>query len=551
MLRRGVLRSWVRSPLFGLTGACLLAGPTDSRGQVVSRFVPVEQAPPPAAITPAMAVEPQEKPKPADPKSTESLPTPTKTAPATPTNGSLYRSERTAMPIDLVTALRLVNASNPMVGAAQARLREALARVDQAEVLILPDLSFGATYYRHDGQTQNQRGEVFPVSRSNLFGGGGPQLRLELSNAYFSPLVARQLSQAEAARVQAISNDIQLDVALTYLELVQAYALAVINRDILAKSEEILRVARGGAEAGISRSASDVNRAATEVNLRRQEGIVLRARVAAASARLARLLLLEPTVDLYPADPAVVPVTLVSPKWSIEELVQLGYQTRPELAANRFARDAAEIRVRQARISPLIPRVQFDYLGGVFGGGRNDKLNDFDGRGDLTVQAYWELKNLGFGNRAQVRERRAVADQTIYRLLEVQAQVGAEIAEAAKSASVRYESLAPSREAVKEASEMYRKLQDISFQMVGPGGRDQFAALEPITAVQALNQARVQYLTQVIEFNRAQFRLHAALGRPAECALPESTPVPLDVPLLPSGADKDQKTTPQKEPKLN
>lgn len=545
------LQSW----LSVLTGVGFLAQSGEAAAQVVSKFVPVS----PVASTPTPIV-PNPPAVPATtlisfstneplPKAPEPLPTPKRDSFASngssvPASAPLYRSERTPMPIDLVTALRLVNASNPMVAAAQARYREALARVDQAQVLLLPDLSFGASYYRHDGQTQNQRGEVFTVSRSNLFLGAGPQLRVELSNALFAPLVARQLSQAEAARVQAISNDIQLDVALTYLELVQAHALMAINRDILAKSEQILKSAEGGAETGLSKTAADVNRAATEVNLRRQEGIVLKARVAAVSARLARLLLLEPTVDLYPADSVVAPVTLVSSKWSLEDLVQLGYQSRPELAANRFALDAAETRVRQAKVAPLVPRVQFDYLGGGFGGGMNDKVANFDWRGDMNLQAYWDLKNLGFGNRAQIRERRAVADQTVYRLLEVQAQVAAEITEAAKTASARYESLAPSQEAVKQAGEMYRKLQESSFQMIGSGGKGQFDALEPITAVQALNQARVQYLTQVIEFNRAQFRLHAALGRPAECALPESSPVPLEIPPVP-GSEPEKKALPK------
>ena len=59
-----------------------------------------------------------------------------------------------------------------------------------------------------------------------------------------------------------------------------------------------------------------------------------------------------------------------------------------------------------------------------------------------------------------------------------------------------------------------------------------FEAVEILLAIQSLNQARQQYLTEVIEFNRAQFRLFAALGQAAECALP-ATVEPLALPVLP------------------
>ncbi|HJZ92798.1 MAG TPA: hypothetical protein VKE40_18130, partial [Gemmataceae bacterium] len=78
-----------------------------------------------------------------------------------------------AFPIDLPTALRLGNASSPTIAIALARVREALARVDQADALKLPTLSAGGIYLRHDGLDQNRRAELFRVSRQSVFAGGG------------------------------------------------------------------------------------------------------------------------------------------------------------------------------------------------------------------------------------------------------------------------------------------------------------------------------------------------------------------------------------------
>jgi hypothetical protein len=58
--------------------------------------------------------------------------------------------------------------------------------------------------------------------------------------------------------------------------------------------------------------------------------------------------------------------------------------------------------------------------------------------------------------------------------------------------------------------------------------------LAPLLAEQELRRARQQYLTQVIEFDRNQFRLYWALGQPPECSLPQSSAVPTETPVLPT-----------------
>ena len=73
-----------------------------------------------------------------------------------------------------------------------------------------------------------------------------------------------------------------------------------------------------------------------------------------------------------------------------------------------------------------------------------------------------------------------------------------------------------------DVREMFRKLSQTSFGMVGPRG--QFDALEPLLAVGSLNQSRLQHLSAIVEYNRAQFRLFTAIGQPAEAAPFKSRP---------------------------
>ena len=184
-------------------------------------------------------------------------------------------------------------------------------------------------------------------------------------------------------------------------------------------------------------------------------------------------------------------------------------------------------------MAPLLPRVQADFIGGGLSGGRGNDFSPLQSQYNAGVALVWNVEAFGLGNAAQVRGREAGYDAALYRLREVEALVASQVVEAAEMSGARYEALEPAQEAVRQALEMYRKFRDVSFAMVGPKGQLQFDALETLTAVQALNQARAQYLQQVVEFNRSQFRLYAAIGQPAVCGVDAAEPRPLAVPVVP------------------
>jgi len=423
------------------------------------------------------------------------------------------------LPIDLPTVIRLVDENSPAVGFARARVREAQARLESAEVLWLPNLTFGASYTRFDGQTQNQRGEVFGVSRGNLFASGGPALNLDIAEAYYRPLVERRLNAAEQLRARATTNNAELDAVSAYIDLVQVYALLEINAETLAKANEMLTAATNAKEAKLDRTAGDVQRAQAEVLGRHTERLDMEARVGVASARLSRLLLLQPTVKLVPTEAVIAPTTLIDPTQTLEELIAIAVASRPDLAAYREAIAVALARVRFQERGPLLPKLTVANQIGGFGGGLNGDLRDFNARNALNLQLYWELKNLGLGNRAEANQRRALVDQAQFQFSEAQARALAEIVEAGQVAAARYESLDLAERAVKEASDLYRISKESTLNVVD--AKNLFDALRPLQAIQVLNQARQNYLNAVLEFNRSQYRLFTALGQPPRHAQPD------------------------------
>jgi outer membrane protein TolC len=424
----------------------------------------------------------------------------------------------------------MVNVSSPTIAVARARVEASYYLLRKAETLWLPDLTTGPAYYRHDGEIQNSTGIVFPTNKSNFFEGGGAFVTWDTSSVYFGPLIARRLYQAQTAAAQAVTNDVQLEAVITYLDLVRVHAALAINADTLARAEEMLQLSQRAQKEGLGTPVV-VNRAQTEVNVRRVERIDLTGQAAVISAHLAQLLLLEPTVQLRPAEPPVFPVTLIPLDGPVGRLIALGLGNRPEMRESQALVGAAQARYQQARVTPFLPKLQVGYTSGVFGGGTDSTMANFEARGDGIAQAVWELHGLGLGDLAVARSRRSQVDEASFHVTEIQAQVAAEVVAAASQSITRLTGLAPAEDAVQQGIDMWASLIK-QIKNVGFPAR-QYNPLDVLIAEQQLDQARVLYLTQVIEYNKSQFRLYWAIGQPPLCALPQATAVSVERPVVP------------------
>jgi len=435
--------------------------------------------------------------------------------------------------INLPTALTLANASNPTIGLAQARMQEAYARWQQARVMWIPDLSGGPAYLRHDGLLQTSSGNVISTNKWNFFTGGQAQLAVDTSQALFGPLIARRLAQAETAAARTVQYQVQLDVANAYLDLLRAYAALAINREILSKTEGMWQRTLTADRAGLGKFTSDANRAKAAVDLRRQQRAVIETQIVAGAARLAQLLFIDPTADLHPADLTVLPIDLVPPDMPLRQMITTGLMNRPEMVQSRFLVGAASAQYRAARLSPLLPHLDVAYSSGLFGGGIDDSTIAWGGRGDATAQATWQLHNFGLGDLARVRAQRAVVNQANAHVFAIQAEIGQQVTTAAKSLRVIQRQLADDQDGVRQAEEMWTRLDLAEFGIVNVKIR-RLEILEPLTAIDQLEQARTAYLNDVIAYNRSEFQLYWAMGQPPICALPEARARPIETPVQPT-----------------
>jgi outer membrane protein TolC len=453
-------------------------------------------------------------------------------------------------PIDLAGALRLAGARDLDIAIARQQVLRAVAELQQARALWLPSLFLGPTWYRLDGQVQAIDGRVMTVGRSSLFlgalassanlypaappGSGYPPITglfsvLRFSDAIFLPMAARRVVAASEADLQAATNDAVLAASEAYFDLLRASGLLAIESEAAANARALSEITGSFMRSGEGLPA-DHHRILTELDRRRGNVEDAVGQLEVASAKLVQLLVLDPHRVLAPVEPAEMVFRLLPDEACLDDLIVQGLNQRPELASAQELVQATLLRLKQARLRPLVPSLAFSYSGGGFGGGRNAFFGDFGSRGDATVSLFWELQNLGFADRAIVRRSQAENQAAALTLLKVENQVAAEVVAAYKArvaAARRMKQAAPS---VAEGLKSLR-LNLLNIRL-GAGLQAATRPIEVLQPIQALAQARVDYLDSVLAYNRAQFRLYRALGNPPTL-FPQPThvsPSPLSAP---------------------
>jgi outer membrane protein TolC len=415
-----------------------------------------------------------------------------------------------------------------IVAAAQARVWIAEAALAQAKVLWLPDLNLGFDYIRHDGGGPDFNKGIMTAPSTNFFYAGaglwGNNLGIiQTTDAIYQPLVARQVLNAEHWGVQTAKNDALLRTADAYF-MVHQYrgsytgALYTVER----ARDVVNRIAT------LSRDlvpAFEVDRARNMLADLSQQSVQARQEWRVQSARLTRVLRLDPRAVLEPLEHDHTQITLIDPGRVLDDLMPIALANRPEVASRRALVEAAEWGIRREKARPLIPlasingfQTPFEMLqAGIFGLGPNSSLNQWRGRSDISLQPLWQLHNLGLGNLAMIKAQRGMESLATIDLFDAQDMVAEEVNQAlarVQSAAARVVQADRALRTgiitlngVVEGLEQTSRFGDVLELVTRPQ--------EAVYALQLLKTAFDEYYTTVAEYNRAQFELFHALGYPA------------------------------------
>jgi outer membrane protein TolC len=421
--------------------------------------------------------------------------------------------------IDLATALSLTAGNSPQVAFARARIDEALGQLDAADALCLPSIRFGANYNKHEGRIQDVAGEVIDTSRgsfyhgfgANAVGAGSPIVpgliaSFHMTDAIFQPRIAERTAAARQYASQAATNDALLTTALAYVELLRAAQDLALARQTRRDARELAGVTGDYARTGQGLE-SDWDRARTELALRINDQSRAAEALAVASARLAEAVRWDGAATLVPAEAGLVPIELVDPQTDRAVLVATALQQRPEVSENRQLVAETCERLQRERYAPLIPSVLLGVSYGGMGGGLGSNLDNYGDRFDADAVAYWEIRNLGLGERAARRTAQARIDQARAREVAELDRIAREVSEAHAQVVLRKQRIDIARQAVEAASSSYRR----NVERIRNG---QGLPIEVLQSLQALAGAREEYLRATADYNTAQFTLHRSLGWP-------------------------------------
>ncbi len=431
-------------------------------------------------------------------------------------------------PITLATALKLADARPLIVAAAQAKVWVAEGELTRAKVLWLPDLNIGFDYIRHDGGGPDFNKGIMTAPSTNFFYGGaglwGNQLGfIPTADAIYQPLAARQVLNSRHWEIQSAKNDALLETA-------DAYFMVHLYRGLYASM--LYTIERGHELVDrLERQSRDlvqrfeVDRARNMVADLQQQSVSARENWRVQSARLTKVLRLDPRAVVEPLEHDHLQISLIDPGRELDDLMSVALTNRPEIASRQALVRAAEVNVRLEKARPFIPMVSitgfqtpFEMLqGGIFGLGPNTSLNQWTGRADIGLQPLLQWQNLGLGNLALIKSQRGMESLAIIDLFEQQDRVAEEVNQAharLQSAAVRvYQAERALRTGIItlngtiEGLSHTTRFGDVLVLITRPQ--------EAVYALQLLMQAFEEYFTTVADYNRAQFELFHALGYPA------------------------------------
>ena len=262
------------------------------------------------------------------------------------------------------------------------------------------------------------------------------------------------------------------------------------------------------AEAGQGLRA-DADRAGVELSFRQIDIRRADEDIRVASVRLSRLLHADPAVTLEPVEPLLVPIEMVQLDASVSSMVSMGLLARPELAESKHLVRAAIERYDREKYAPFVPSVLLGMSYGGNGGGVGGDVENFGDRMDFDAAAWWEVRNLGHGERAARNLACSRVEQAKWQQVRTMDQVAAEVAEAYAEVSARREQISIAQSAITAADDSYRR----NSERIRDG---QGLPIEVLQSIQALDEARRQYVRIIADYNRSQFRLQRALGWPIE-----------------------------------
>jgi outer membrane protein len=428
--------------------------------------------------------------------------------------GEIKPMYREMMAIDLPTVLRVSQTKSIDIQLARQRVESSRGTYQGAVGAVFPVISGGAAFQHFGGANQNANGTLVQTSFNNILPSATVQWIVNPGRVVYDIIAARRRVEASEQQEQAAELETARAASVQYYDLALAQAQVGVAQQAVAAAEESLRLTHAKVNAGTGLRADEL-RAKAYLAARRQDLLLAVNSFYQASVALTLTLHLDSTVTLVPHAGEMSRAMLVRDDLSIERLLGIAVEHRPDLQAARTLLAAAKADRKSAMWSVFGPNLQAAYTYGGIATQVNGDTTGLHQQERGTVGAGLTVSPSAFGQTtvATANERTAALDVE-RRLDVVRAQVVA-----AQQTSVTNAALIPiAREQYESAEEALR----LARANLNAGT---MLLVDVLQTQDEFDNARLRYVQAVARYNQSQVNLLASLGVPnAPTATPATQP---------------------------
>jgi outer membrane protein TolC len=327
---------------------------------------------------------------------------------------------------------------------------------------------------------------------------------MDLGDAIYRSLAAKQLVKASDQALEAQQQDTILTAAKDYFDLAKAKGLVEVATTALKTWQDYEQQLHEAVVAGIAFKGDEL-RIQTQT---KQYQITLRQAVEqqrVAAVELARILHLDSRVELVPQDTGLTRLTLIEPQSSADALVDQALRFRPELKQSQALLSAARQIKNGALYGPLIPSLGAQAFGGGLGGGPDSGPSRFGAEGDYLVGMSWRIGPGGLFNSGRIHASKARLTAAQLGDAKLKDDITAQVVAGLERLKSLSEQIGLSEEKLASATETLRVTRERKLYGVG-------VVLEDLQAQQELTRARSDYVNTIAEYNKAEYGLRKAIG---------------------------------------
>jgi outer membrane protein TolC len=409
------------------------------------------------------------------------------------------------LPIDLDTVLHLAEEQNTQIALAREQLHESQVAGEAGLAGWLPKITAGMAYYRHEGGIQNPDGTFVQSSTGAFYPGIDLQGEIDPRNAVFQRVAAERQRWQKKGDLSKVTNEVLLESATTYIDLLAARCGEAIGLELESYAQAMLKRAEDLKKSDPSASVL-FEAALIDVIGRRQARSKLHQQADAAAAKLGYLLGLPPETRLTPVEAGLASIDLVDVSPATKELVERALTTGPGVQEIQGLLSVIQAGMAQLE-GPIkfMPTFQLSLFEGPFGAGPDSSLT-FDNRFDAGLQVRWNLTEW-LNARQKKREGESKLMQVQLAHQDLCAKLAASVDEARQAILAGREQMYLGEQQLLHANEAYR-ISNLRVKENAPGA----TITEVLQAIQALQQAHMNYLSALSAHNKAEIRLLLLLG---------------------------------------